>query len=383
MIGRVFGFHLLEGFCKPQRMKQPICLIALAISLFAGSAHATSAEAQRIMLTWETTFENWSLEMRAAATPQAHAAVLAKRPDRLGQARRMWQVIGPALNQEWAIEPAAWFLRITQGLMEPGPDGSSKAAFTAEIQQVIQAVETHHLMSSKLMPMCMALAASGNPRALPILEKIQTTNPNTRIQGVAAMATAVVLKSLGEDPELMRKRLKCLRKAIIDSSDVDLGGITVAKLAEDELYIIRHLTKGRVAPELDGMDSASRPIKLSGEAGRIVMLLFWSSAMNEADHVYEMTNAVRKRFEGRPVTVLGVNLDPLAKLRSLEADQTVTWRSISDSTGKLASTYRVNAVPLVYVLDGERRIHYSGMPGSFAELTIEALLSEHKPTKTE
>jgi peroxiredoxin len=153
----------------------------------------------------------------------------------------------------------------------------------------------------------------------------------------------------------------------------------VAKLAEDELYIIRHLNKGRVAPDLVGTDSANRPLKLSDEAGRIVMLLFWSSAMNEAERVIAMTNTVRQRFEGRPVTVLGVNLDPLDKLRSLEADSAVTWRNFSDPDGKLASAYRVNSLPLVYVLDGERRIHFSGTPGSFAELTMEALLSELKP----
>jgi peroxiredoxin len=364
-------------------MKQAIRLIALAIPLSAAVAQASPAEAKRIMQSWDSTVKNWSLEMRAAATPQAHAAVLAKRPDRLAEARRMWQQIGTALDQEWAIEPAAWFLRITAGLVEPRPDGANVPALTAETQQVLQAVETHHLKSPMLMPMPMALAASSNPRALPILEKIQTVNPDPRIQGVAAMATALVLKSLGEDPELMRKRLTCLRKAIIDSSDVDVGGITVAKLAEDELYIIRHLTKGRVAPDLVGTDSSNRPLKLSGEAGRIVMLLFWNSAMNEMDHVITMTNTVRQRFEGRPVTVLGVNLDPLEKLRALEGDGTVTWRNISDPTGKLASAYRVNALPLVYVLDGERRIHFSGTPGSFAELTMEALLSELKPAAAE
>jgi hypothetical protein len=35
------------------------------------------------------------------------------------------------------------------------------------------------------------------------------------------------------------------------------------------------------------------------------------------------------------------------------------------------------------VLDGERRIHFSGTPGSFAELTMEALLSELKPAAAE
>ena len=349
-------------------MKQAIRLIALAIPLLAAESHASPAEARRIMQSWDSAVENWSLEMRAAATPQAHAAVLAKRPDRLAEARRMWQQIGTALDQEWVIEPAAWFLRITPGLVEPRPDGSNAPAFTDETQQVLQAVETHHLKSPQLMPMCMALAASGNPRALPILEKIQTVNPDPRIQGVAAMATALVLKSLGEDPELMRKRLTCLRKAIIDSSDVDLGGITVAKLAEDELYIIRHLTKGRVAPDLVGTDSANRPLKLSGEAGRIVMLLFWNSSMNEAGS--------RDRDDQHGPPALRRPAGHGARRESRPFGKTPRAGRRPDRHlaqhfrphRKLAKAYRVNSLPLVYVLDGERRIHFSGTPGSFAEL---------------
>jgi hypothetical protein len=41
--------------------------------------------------------------------------------------------------------------------------------------------------------------------------------------------------------------------------------------------------------------------------------------------------------------------------------------------------YRVGSWPLAYVLDGERKIHYAGAPGSFVELTAEALLAEAKP----
>ncbi len=67
----------------------------------------------------------------------------------------------------------------------------------------------------------------------------------------------------------------------------------------------------------------------------------------------------------------------------MEADGTVTWPNLSDPANKLAAEYRVGSWPLVYVLDGERKIHYSGAPGSFAELTAEALLSEVKPAVSE
>lgn len=76
-----------------------------------------------------------------------------------------------------------------------------------------------------------------------------------------------------------------------------------------------------------------------------------------------------------------MNQDPLERLRSLEADGTIPWRNFSDATNQLARDFRVGTLPLVYVLDGERRIHFAGSPGSFAELTAEALISEEKPAE--
>ncbi|RPJ35475.1 MAG: TlpA family protein disulfide reductase [Verrucomicrobiaceae bacterium] len=351
-------------------------LLAAALLLLAAESPASPAEAGRIQKSWQLAMENWSLETRAATTPEARAAAIAKRPDSLPYVRDMWAQIGPALDQAWVLEPAAWFLRVAPGLRTTQADGSSAPAFAVETDAVLKALETRHLKSPGMIPVCMALTGLRDPRALGLLEKIQASHPEVKTQGVAALATALVLKNLGDDPELMRKRLTCLRKAIIDSSDIDLGGVTVSKVAEDELYVIRYLTKGRVAPDLSGMDSASRPLKLSDFAGRVIVLLFWNSAMPEADRVIEITAEMERKFQGKPLTVVGVNHDPLEKLRSLEAEGIITWRNFSDPGNQLAREYRVAGWPLAYVLDGERKIHYAGAPGSFVELTAEALLPE-------
>jgi peroxiredoxin len=381
---RFFGFHPpAPGYYHPA-MNCPSRLVAVISLLLAAASTAAPADAQRIQKTWDLTMERWSLEIRAAATPEARAKVNAGRPDATPFAKQMWEVIGPALSEDWTLEPAAWFLRATPGLLTSTPEGSTTPTFAKEIEIIRKTVETRHIKSAKLTPMCMALAASQDPRSLGILEKIQTTNPNKKVQGVAALAAAMVLKTLGDDPEMMRKRLTYLRKAIVESSDVEIGGTTVAKLAEDELYIIRFLTKGRVAPDIAGIDSAGRPLKLSDFKGKVVMLLFWSSTIPESDGVIRLTAEIDRKFKDRPFAVVGVNNDTLPKLRSLEADNTVPWKNFSDTTNQLAAQFRVGSWPLVYVLDGDRKIHYSGTPGSFAEATVDALLAPPKPAaKTE
>lgn len=360
-------------------MRRPSCLLLLISLLAFTQADATPADAARIRKTYQLKMDNWALEMRIAATPEEKSKAWNNRPDATPYAREMWEAIGNDLDQDWTLEPASWFLRITPGLLaRDGKNLNPQPIFAKENEAIRKAVETHHLKSTKLIPICSALAASPDPRSLAILEKVQATHPDPKIQGVAALGAAMQLKTLGDDGEIMRRRLTYLRKAIIQSADVELDGTPVAKLAEDELYIIRFLTKGRVAPDLVGVDSGARPLVLSSLKGKVVVLLFWNSNVPDAQRVVEITTAMENRFKGQAFAIMGVNNDPVDKLRALQADGTVPWQNFSDPENKLAREYRVGSWPLVYVLDGDRKIHYAGAPGSFAELTVDALLGPKK-----
>jgi peroxiredoxin len=353
-----------------------IRLIALISLLIHAPAVATPAEADRIRKTYELAMEEWTLEMRRASTPEARAKAWSARPDAAPYAHRIWALIGNSLADEWTLDPAAWFLRLTPGLLVTDETGSPRPIFTKQTDTIRNAIETHHLQSPKLTAVCAALASSSDPRSLALLEKIEGTHPDKKIQGVAALGAAMQLKHLGDDGEIMRRRLTFIRKSIIQAADVEIEGTAIAKLAEDELYIIRYLTKGRIAPDLVGVDSANRAISLSAHKGKVIVLLFWHSNIQDAARVVEITSRLEQKFKGRPLVVLGVNSDPLKELRSLQADGIITWPNFSDPENKLAQEYRIGSWPLVYVLDGERKIHYAGAPGSFAELTAEALVSE-------
>jgi len=347
------------------------------ISLLAfAQAGATPADAARIQKTYQLAMEKWSLEMRIAATPAERAKAASARPDATPYAKEMWTAILPSLDQDWTLEYDAWFLNTTPGLLASNPGGGASPIFTKENEAIRKAVETYHLKSPKLGPVCSALAASPDRRSLAVLEKIQANHPDPKIQGLAALGAAMQLKSLGDDGEIIRRRLTYLRKAVIQAYDVDVHGTTVAKLAEDEIYIISNLTKGRVAPDLVGVDSGNRPLSLSANKGKVILLLFWNSNVPDAKRLVEITNAMAAKYKGRPLAIMGVNNDSVEKLRKLQEDGTVPWTNFSDPENKLAKDYRVGTWPLAYVLDGERKIHYAGAPGSFAELTADALLEK-------
>jgi peroxiredoxin len=346
-------------------------LLAGGLSASAG----TPQQADAIRRSYEADFKAWVLKLHLAASDAERRSLAAKRPDAAAAVKRMWTVIEPNLAEAWTIEPAAWLLRNSAGLVDRG--SAVPKPLMAEAGVAIRAaVEKHHLAAKNLAPMCLALVSANDPGCLPLLEKIESGNPDRKVQGVAALGIAMLLKDLSDEPEVMRRRLTMLKKAIIESSEVEVNGVTVAKLAEDELYIIRFLSKGREAPDLVGTDSGGRPMRLSSFAGKTVVLLFWRSEEIGTEELCDLVKSMRERLAGQPFEIVGVNRDPRETLWNLQKSGLVNWPNFSDPDGKLTAEFRVGTWPLAYVLDGSRKIHYVGPMGSFVELTAAAVMSE-------
>lgn len=342
--------------------------LLLAVALLSGISqlHASPAAAKLIEDSWNLANERWQLQLNAATSPEERAKLLEGRPLASNYTSRMWQAISPSLAQEWTLPYLAWLVPS----FVPDPANAKQA------ELIFDTLEQTHLRSAKLIPVCIALTSVKHPRVLPLLEKIAKQNPDPKIQGVAALAASIQLKQLGDKAEIIRRRLAFLRTAIVNSSEVELTpGTTVAMVAEDELYTIRFLTKGRTAPKIEGTDSGGRPMKLSDYTGKVVILVFWKSTMPEAHKTIEITAETVQKFRGKPVVVLGVNQDTTEELRKLQADEIVTWPTFSDPTGTIAKDYRAASFPYCYVLNNKGAIEYAGPPGSFAEFTAEGLVT--------
>lgn len=345
---------------------------AAILCALSPAALASPAAAERIQRTHELASEKWLLELKLAATPEARETLHRNRPDPATALTSLWQIIGPSLAEDWTIPHSAWFLR-TSLTVSPQP------AFTRERQLVISSFAQNHLEKPGIIPFCIALIDSADPQALTLLERIQSEHPDKVTQGIAALGAALLLRPLGDEGEIMKKRLTYLRKAIIESADETIGQTTVANIAADELHIIHYLSKGRTAPDLAGNDMSGRPGGLAAHKGRIIVLLFWDGQMEETDKVIDLTNQLVTKYHDQPVTVLGVTNEEVANIRNLQATDVIRWNNLHDPDGKLAHQYRIRSKPSVFVLDGERTIHYVGLPGSFAELTVDALLAPPQP----
>ena len=346
------------------------------ISLLSISLHAaTDTEAKVILDSYNAAYTQWQSEMSLARDPRTVDIIMKKRPDAGQYASKLKSLIRSDLANEWSIKYGAWLLENDTKLR---PESQ---------HALLNAVEKHHIKSPLVGRFCMSLVnlrqGDESPKAgklplasrgMTILETVKKNNPNTKVQGQAALALSMMLSGLGDDSGVMRERITQIKEAIIKSADVKVGNVTVGDIAKDELYKISNLTKGRVAPNITGLDSSSRAFNLKEYRGKVVMLVFWSSWDTDANRALKiLRNSVNDK-QGKPFAVLGVNRDTLPNLRALEADQIVTWRNFSDHNQKLSKVYRVSNWPYCLVLDQNGAIAYRGTPGSFADAVANNLL---------
>lgn len=338
---------------------------------------ATEAQAKAITSEFDQLHRVWVSEMKLAKASGSVSQVAKKQPRATEYANRLKVLISRDLAKEWTLNYGAWLLE-----NDPSLKPESQRA-------LLGAIEKHHTASPKIGRFCMAMIylnqgtempRAGQPpirtRGMNLLKTIKKTNPDKKVQGQAALALSMMLTGLGDDPRVMRARIQNLKEAIIKSAEVKVGDLTVAKIAEDELYKINRLTKGRVAPEIKGVDSGSRPMALSQFRGKVVMLVFWSSWDAEAGRMIEMLRKDAIAKTGKPIVILGVNRDSLKNLRALEGDGLVTWRNFSDPNQKISQAYRVASWPFCMVLDQQGVIRYRGNVGTFADAVAIGLISK-------
>ncbi len=336
---------------------------------------ATESQAQAITGEFDRAHQLWLAEMTLAKSAGALNQVAQKQPNASEYANRLKVLISRDLSKDWTLRYGAWLLE-----NDPTLKPESQRA-------LLGSVEKYHTLSPQVGRFCMAMIylnqqgempRAGQPpirtRGMNLLKTINKSNPDAKVQGQAALALSMMLSNLGDDTRVMKERIKNLREAIIKSSEVKVGSLTVAEIATDELYKINHLSKGRLAPKIQGNDSAGRFMQLNQFKGKVVMLVFWSSWDAEAGRMLELLRKTASDKVGSPLVILGVCRDSLQNLRALEADGLVSWRNFSDPDQKISKAYRIGTWPYCMVLDQQGVIQYRGNIGAFSDAVATELM---------
>lgn len=89
-----------------------------------------------------------------------------------------------------------------------------------------------------------------------------------------------------------------------------------------------------------------------------------------------------QRMEGKPFVLLGVDPgDSKARLKRIEAQKQISWRSWCDEGGAAADRWQVQMFPTFYLIDHQGVIRagwVSPPPAAVLERTIDQLVAEVK-----
>lgn len=156
----------------------------------------------------------------------------------------------------------------------------------------------------------------------------------------------------------------------------------LGKAAAAELFELRNLAVGKIAPDIEGEDTDGKKFKLSDYRGKVVVVVFWGTWCGHCMAMVPQERALVKRLEGQPFALLGVNSDAdREKLKPVLAKRGITWRSFYDgpnTEGPIASRWNVLGWPAIYVLDTKGVIRFKHVRDEVLDRAVDELMKEAK-----
>lgn len=251
--------------------------------------------------------------------------------------------------------------------------------------QAVELVLKDHIKSDRLTdpPILQVLALENSRTAEKVLRGVLENNPHHAIQAQACLSLAQVLKNRADasPPEQAAKLAKAaeefFERVVVKYADVK----ALAEKARSDLFEIRHLQVGKVAPDIEGEDLGRARFRLSDSRGKVTVLVFWASWCGPCMQMIPHERKLAERLKDRPFALVGVNgdADPVAAKKVAEKEM-MRWRSFwdgpRDGAGAIATAWNVRRWPMIYILDGKGVIRFKGVREAQLDKAVDQLLTE-------
>jgi hypothetical protein len=148
---------------------------------------------------------------------------------------------------------------------------------SAEGKQALAVLLRDHLDSKQLGRICQNLRHS-DPEAEKDLRAILEKNPHREVQAQACLALGQYLKDKAQRAKTSTAEAEQLLERVAkEYADVELYRRNLGSWAKGELFELRNLAVGKVAPDIEGEDIDGKKFKLSDYRGKVVLLDFWGN----------------------------------------------------------------------------------------------------------
>jgi hypothetical protein len=161
---------------------------------------------------------------------------------------------------------------------------ANRAWTTTEGHKALEALLTQGIKKPDIDWIVQMMGRSGSPNTEKVLRAVLAENQNRAVRGEAYYWLAQVLKlrseALAYDRKSESQALAAEAARVFDILLKEFGdrnsfGGRMDKVAKEGLFELRHLSVGRVAPEIEGSDMDGVLFRLSDYRGNIVLLDFW------------------------------------------------------------------------------------------------------------
>lgn len=150
------------------------------------------------------------------------------------------------------------------------------------------------------------------------------------------------------------------------------------EMAESDVVVAPKppLLTGYPAPIFEGIDSAGNDFSLEALRGGIVVLDFWASWCSPCIYELPTFETIVDEFAVEGVRVIGINLDrSKSDFRSAVETHEISYLQVHDSDiGPIGGLYRIQGIPMTYVIDGDGMIHARGLRGEDLITAIRELI---------
>jgi len=176
------------------------------------------------------------------------------------------------------------------------------------VARALALLQRDHVQSEKLGPLCQRLSWGFCKEYETFLRAVAKSNPHAEVNAAAVLSLAHFLNHRSQRIELLKEQPEAARQfeelfgdeyvdglmrqdgdppvaeadALLEriakeQGDVKLpDGATIGERARSELFDLRNLRVGQMAPEIEGVDQDGVSFELSAERGKVVLLDFWS-----------------------------------------------------------------------------------------------------------
>lgn len=147
--------------------------------------------------------------------------------------------------------------------------------YSPEAEKAIDLLMKEHVESSEIAPAIPMLAYSQAPNAERFLRTLMEKNPSGQIKAQATYTLGSLLKNRLDEGSAQGSKSKEAEELFEKVLSTYASEKELVKSAKGQLFEMRNLAVGKVAPEIEGEDVNGTKFKLTEYRGRVVVLDFW------------------------------------------------------------------------------------------------------------